>query len=194
MFRLSNYEYLANLFHSGAILVDYKNVQLNINMNRKQKILLFSSLVVIALLGALYVSGFRFFKKTPQFISTNVASNEKDVDPNTIPGNLPQNLPQNDGAVAENKIVTSQFLDATYNNKSETQSVRRYYSSKTLAENAKEFEEYFKTNSWTVTHKQEESNMIVFYAESKEVSGVLKVLISKNSVTGDVMVETSLTE
>ncbi len=157
-------------------------------------------LVIMGLL-AIAVGGFLFFKKqagpkiSGEVFDAAIKTNTQELDPTRIPPAFPSDLPLEQGVLLENQVSENQVPNTnTFKVEQETQSTRKYISQKTLEENYKIFGDYFFQNNWKVVYKLDETNVKAYMAKKEGVDGLLKISISKNSLTGDVTVEISLTK
>lgn len=155
-------------------------------------------LVIIGLL-AIAVGGFLFFKKqagpkiSGEVFDAAIKTNTQELDPTRIPPAFPSDLPLEQGVLLENQISENQVPNTnTFKVEQETQSTRKYISQKSLEENYEIFGNYLSQNNWKVVYKLDEKNVKAYMAKKEGVEGMLKVSISKNTLTQDVMVELSI--
>ncbi len=163
-------------------------------MNSKQKVLLLLSIIVLAVLVVLYYTGFSRTKLEGEILDTTVKTTTTEIDQNELPKGLPSDLPLEEGIVMANVELQNSFYDSASNQTSETQSVRRYVSSKTVDENKKIFEEYLTDNDWQIVYTLDEENLKMYLAKKVDFEGLLKIQITENTITGDVSVEISNTK
>lgn len=163
-------------------------------MNSKQKVLLFLSIIVLAVLAVLYYTGFGETKMEGEFLDTTVKTTTTEIDPSKLPQALPTDLPLEEGIVMSNVELQNSFYDSSSNQTSETQSLRRYVSSKTVVENQKIFENYLIKGGWKIAYALDEENLKMFLAKKDGFEGLLKIQITENTITGDVSVEVTVTK
>ncbi len=171
-------------------------------MTTGQKVLLLLSIIVIVVLLVLYRTGSwqKGIEGVP--LDPTVKSTTKVVEQTELPIGLPDDLPLEKGIVLENSENQNNFYNSAWQPQSETQSIHKYLSKKTVEENAKIFEKYFADKKWKVTFnlKQDELSSLntpkikMYMAKKEGFEGLLKVVITENASTKDVYVEVSVTK
>ncbi len=163
-------------------------------MNSKQKVLLLLSIIVLAILAVLYYTGFGKTKMEGELLDTTVKTTTTEIDQSELPKGLPSDLPLEEGIVMSNVELQNSFYDSSSNQVSETQSIRRYVSQKTISQNQTIFEKYLTDNDWQIVYILDEENLKMFLAKKADFEGLLKIQITENTITGDVSVEISNTK
>ncbi len=171
-------------------------------MTKGQKVLLLLSIIVIAVLLVLYRTGSwqKGIEGVP--LDPTVKSTTKEVDQNKLPVALPSDLPLEKGVIVENAEIENNFFNSSWQPVSETQSIHRYISRKSVEENAKIFEKYLADKSWRVVFNLKEdelsslnqSKIKMYMAKKEGFDGLLKIVITENLSTKDVSVEISVTK
>lgn len=110
---------------------------------------------------------------------------QEKIDIRELPGDLPKDLPvEADAFIIRNEIVH-------YNKSNEVHSTRVYVSEKSTEENFLLFEKYLNNNGWKILAKLDQPDLKYLVAQNNKMEGVLQFNISLNSITGQVIVETS---
>jgi hypothetical protein len=108
-----------------------------------------------------------------------------DIEPNKVPEKIPTDFPFEAGAtIAENYVLKSETTDA--------QATRKFQTKKTLAENYKIYEDYFKKNGWTITATLDQPTIKSITAVKGKLQANLSM--SENTETKARTVDVSITD
>ncbi len=130
-----------------------------------------------------------------QIFDTQVKTAEESLDFSFVPPAFPSDLPLEQGIVLENKISENQVPDTgSFEVNSETQSVRKFLSAKSPEENFALYEAYLSERGWEIVYRLDEPDVKVLMAKKSGEEGLIKITISRNTLTGDVGIEISMTE
>ena len=103
-----------------------------------------------------------------------------------IPGELPKDLPfEADATLIRNEVLSSETTN-------EIQFARGYYSKKTVKQNYDIFKKYLTDSGWKILFDINQENSAMLGGTKTGVNGNLQITISKNSITGDITVQTVL--
>jgi hypothetical protein len=109
----------------------------------------------------------------------------KELPVSELPSALPKNLPfESDAPILRNEII-----DVSQGR--EIQHLRTYISKKTVAENVKSYRDFFTKEGWKIAAESIDKDLATIIA-TKE-GNVIKLTVSKNSITFDVNVEVVVT-
>ncbi len=157
----------------------------------QKKLIVVIIVLVFAVVAFLFLRKNNFIKgpgsednKLPQESQIPLGIERKSAE--EIPGELPADLPFEEGqTLTRNEVLTSQTTN-------EIQFARGYYSQKTVKENYEIFKKYLNDNGWKIYSNINESAYAMLSGRKDGVAGSLQIIISKNSITGDVTVQTVL--
>jgi hypothetical protein len=159
--------------------------------SNQKKIIAVIIVLILAVVGFLFLRKNNFIKgpgsednKLPQESQVPEEIERKSVE--EIPVELPADLPFEEGqTLIRNEVLTSPTTN-------EIQFARGYYSQKTVNENYEIFKKYLNDNGWKILFDTKEENYAMLGSTKSGVNGNLQITVSKNSVTGDVTVQTVL--
>lgn len=159
--------------------------------SNQKKLIAVIIVLVLVVVAFLFLRNKNFVKdfansdnKLPQESQIPVEIERKSVE--EIPAELPADLPFEEGqALIRNEVLTSPTTN-------EVQFARGFYSKKTVDENYDIYKKYLSDNGWKILFDTKEESYAMLGGTKSGVNGNLQITISKNSITGDVTVQTVL--
>lgn len=154
---------------------------------KEHKKVIILTIIFIVLASVVWVM--RLYDKS---LKVPVIDNEikSDFTVKTLPtSELPDALPENLPFEANAPILRNEIIDVSQGR--EIQHLRTYISKKTVAENVKSYRDFFTKEGWKIAAESIDKDLATIIA-TKE-GNVIKLTVSKNSITSDVNVEVVVT-
>lgn len=117
-------------------------------------------------------------------IKSAVQPIKEQVERSKWPRGFPADLPMEESA-----LIMDNYILKTGKTQ---QSVRKFISRKSVEENFELYQNYLKNNNWPVVNSTETPDLKALVASKQELNGGLRINISKNQITQDVVVELTM--